>query len=133
MKIVELIRIEESEQGTFGVLRIDKEVFCVTLEPRDEENAQDISSIPAQQYICRRVTSPKFGETFEVSNVPGRSHVLFHGGNRARDTLGCVLLAQHYGKLKGGRAVLNSGNTFKAFKDVMKFEEKFHLTIREVY
>lgn len=133
MKVVELIRLEETEQGTFGVLKIDKRVFCVTLEPSDEENASNISSIPAQQYMCERVYSPKYGETFEIRNVPERTHVLFHAGNIAKHTKGCVLLGEYFGKLKGDRAVLNSGNTFKFFMEEMKDEGLFHLTVKEEY
>jgi len=132
--IVELIRLEEDfEHGTFGVLKINKEVFCVTLEPPDVENAQNISSIPAQQYKCRRVDSPRYGDTFEICDVPGRTHVLIHAGNVVGNTKGCVLLAQHFGKLRGDRAVLNSGNTFKAFLSRMTMYNRFHLTISEVY
>ena len=133
MKIVEIIRIEESEAGTFGVLRIDKRAFCVTLEPPDRLNATGRSSIPAQQYICRRVNSPTYGNTFEVTDVPGRTHVLLHPGNVVDNTEGCILLAQHYGKLRGDRAVLNSGDTFRAFMACMAKEREFHLTIREEY
>lgn len=134
-KIVELVRIEENEiYGTFGVLRINKEAFCVTLEPADHENTANISSIPSQQYICSRVTSPKYGNTFEVLNVPGRSHVLFHAGNVVDHTQGCILLAQYYDKLRGNRAVLNSGRTFEAFnKRIMNGISTFHLTIKEEY
>lgn len=133
LPIVELVRLEESDAGTFGILKINKEVFCVTLEPKDEENKQDISSIPAQQYICTRYSSAKYPDTFEVSGVPNRSFVLFHSGNTIVDTQGCILLAQHWGKLRGERAVLNSGNTFNRFLAVMKKFDMFHLTIREVY
>ncbi len=130
MKIVELIRLEESESGTFGVLRINKQVFCCTLEPADRENQVSVSSIPAQQYICRPVESPTHGGTFEVTNVPGRTHVLFHAGNVAANTEGCILLGEHFGKLKGERAILNSGWTFKEFlREVGR--EPFHLTIYE--
>lgn len=134
-KVVELIRIEENEiYGTFGVLRINKEAFCVTLEPADHENASNISSIPSQQYICSRVNSPKYGNTFEVLNVPGRSHVLFHAGNTKDHTKGCILLAQYYDKLKGDRAVLNSGRTFEIFNErIMNGIATFHLTIKEEY
>lgn len=134
-RIVELIRLEENEiYGTFGVLRINKEVFCVTLEPADHENATDISSIPCQQYICSRVKSPKYGNTFEVLNVPSRSHVLLHAGNVKDHTKGCILLAQYYDKLKGDRAVLNSGRTFEVFNNrVMNDVSQFHLTIKEEY
>lgn len=134
MKIVELIRLEESVQyGTFGVLKIDKEVFCVTLEPPDRENQRNRSSIPAQQYLCWNRISPSYGETFEVKDVPDRNHVLFHPGNRVHNTEGCIILAQYFGKLKGDRAVRNSGETFKKFMQTMQGEQYFHLTIQEVY
>ena len=132
--IVELLRVEENfRYGTFGFLRIDKQVFCVTLEPPDILNEQYISSIPAQQYECHKHQSPKFGTTFEVSNVPGRTKVLFHRGNYARDTHGCILLAQHFGKIKENRVVLNTGATFKNFMALMSNTNVFHLTIKEVY
>jgi len=132
--IIELIRLEENfRYGTFGVLKINKEVFCVTLEPPDILNEQNISSIPAQQYECRKHMSPRFGNTFEVSNVPGRTEVLFHAGNFARNTWGCILLAQHFGKIQSDRVILNSGATFERFMALMKDVNVFHLTIKEVY
>ena len=130
---VRLIRLEESNQGTFGALLICSQVFCVTLEPSDELNERNISSIPAQQYHCVRIISPQFGETFEIIEVPGRSHVLFHAGNRRKDTEGCVILAQYFGNLRNNRAVLNSGATFRKFMEIMKDVDKFLLTIKECY
>ncbi len=131
--VVELIRLEESRQGTFGVLKINKTVFCVTLEPADRLNMQYNSSIPAQQYICDLHNSPRFGLTWKIMDVPGRDDILFHPGNRVKDTNGCPLLAQHFGKLQGHRAVLNSGTTFKRFMSIMDSFDHFHLTIKEVY
>lgn len=133
MKILELIRLEESEHGTIGILKIDKVVFCYTLEPTDKLNKSNESSIPAQQYICEKIFSSKFGGTIQVLNVPGRSHILFHAGNVQGDTLGCILLGDTIGKLKGARAILNSGKTFRRFLDLMSNENQLHLTIREVY
>ncbi len=134
MKIVELIRVEEHEEyGTFGVLKINKEAFCVTLEPPDLENKRSVSSIPAQQYICKRYSSAWYPNTFEITGVPDRSKVLIHPGNRAKDTEGCLLLAQYFGKLRGDRAVLNSGMTFEAFMKRMKDDLRFHLTIYELF
>jgi hypothetical protein len=134
--ILELIRLEENEfYGTFGVLRIDKEVFCVTLEPSDQENAPFISSIPCQQYRCVRHNSPKYGKTFRVDKVPGRDNILFHRGNTLDDTAGCIILAEYWGKLTGDRAVLNSGNTFDNFMHIMDMHniKHFKLTIYEVF
>lgn len=136
MKIIptgKIIRLEESFQGTFGVFLICSQVFCVTLEPTDKFNERNISSIPAQQYTCKKIRSPRFGETFEIADVPGRSHVLFHKGNVGSSTAGCVLLAQYFGKLQGNRAILNSGATFKKFMEIMKDVDTFNLTIRECY
>ena len=134
MKIVELVRLEENfVYGTFGVLKVDKEVFCVTLEPADLLNKQNVSSIPAQQYSCERYSSQKYPDTFQIMNVPGRDKCLFHPGNRIKDTEGCVLTAQYFDKLYGDRAILNSGNTFKKFMDLMRSVAKFHLTITEHY
>lgn len=131
---VELIRLEENPHyGTFGVLKINKEVFCVTLEPPDFLNELNRSSIPAQQYFCSKHDSPTFGSTYVVRHVPARSDILFHAGNLVDHTEGCILLAQHYGKLKGNRAILNSGETFNRFLNVMRPHHQFTLTIHEVY
>ena len=130
---VRLIRLEESPQGTFGVLVICSQVFCVCLERPNEINERNISSIPAQQYQCLKIHSPRYGETFEIVDVPGRSHVLFHAGNTIDSTSGCVLLAQYFGKLCGYRAILNSGATFKKFMEIMKDINSFNLTIVECY
>jgi hypothetical protein len=134
MKIAELIRLENSHQyGALGVLKVQKEVFCVTLEPPVYDNMQNISCIPAGQYLATRTRSPKFGDTFEIRHVPNRSNVLFHAGNRVKDTEGCILLGQYFGKLQGDRAALNSGATFKSFLGAMKGEHTFSLTISESF
>ena len=130
---VRLVRVEESSQGTFGVLIVCSQSFCVTLEPSNWINEENISSIPAQQYQCMKIRSSRFGETFEIVDVPNRSHVLFHAGNVLKHTTGCILLGQYFGELYGDRAVRNSGRTFKKFMDIMKDIDIFNLTIKEVY
>ena len=132
--IIEIIRLEEDYYyGTLGILKIQKEIFCMTLEPPDRANRENLSSIPAQQYTCNRKLSPRFGNTFEVMNVPSRKNILFHSGNVVGDTRGCFLLGQHKGKLRGDRAILNSGKTFSDFLGILKDCNSFHLTIKEVY
>ncbi|MBG0790371.1 MAG: hypothetical protein H0S80_07740 [Desulfovibrionaceae bacterium] len=115
MKKMDIVRLETSQAGTFGVLRMDGEVFCVTLEPPDRGNRPGVSCIPAGEYECRRVASPSFGDTFEIAGVPGRTHILFHQGNVAADTRGCVLLGRSFGEVCGRRAVVSSMPTFRAF------------------
>jgi len=131
--VLELIRLETGTEGTFGVLRIQKQIFCATLEPPDWVNMVDKSSIPAQTYKIEPHYSPRFHDTWIVSDVPGRTHVLFHAGNVAADTAGCIVLGQFVDKLRGNRAVLNSGKTFKRFLNQMQEYDDATLTIYEVY
>ena len=131
--VLELIRLFEAENGTLGALKINKLPFCVTLEPADRLNQISISSIPAQQYDVKRIVSPTYGDCFEIMNVPGRTHILFHPGNTDDDTEGCILLAQYWGKLRGDLAVLNSGATYRKFMAMMEGRTRLHLTVKEVY
>ena len=135
-------RLEENyDFGTFGVLKINSQIFCVTLEPRDEENQTNISSIPAQQYICKRtksslverLTKGRLDESFQIMDVPGRTHCIFHPGNSAKNTLGCTLIAEKFGKLYGNRAILNSGETFLQFMSTLEDTNEFVYTVREHY
>lgn len=128
-----LTRLEQSDDGSFGVLKLDGEVFCVTLEPPDKNNQSSISCIPPGEYVCRAVLSPGFGETYEICEVPGRTHILFHAGNVSRDTRGCVLLGRQYGALGSDRGVLRSGETFREFMQRCSDSESFRLVVEEGY
>lgn len=130
---VEMVRLEQGDQGTFGVLRLDGKVFCVTLEPPDNGNMENVSCIPEGVYTCRRVESPAFGNTFEITDVPGRSHILFHAGNVSNDTRGCVLLGRQFGQLGSDRAVLRSGDAVRAFLEQCSGMESFPLQIVSGY
>lgn len=131
IEYAELIRLEQGTDGTFGVMRLDGRVFCVTLEPPEKGNRVNISCIPTGKYLCQKVDSPRFGETYEVTDVPGRSNILLHPGNVTDDTRGCVLLGKHFGKLRGDRAVLNSGKTFDGFMDQCAGSESFPLVVED--
>jgi len=128
MKTLRLLRVEESQSGTFGVLLIDAEAFCWTLELSDLLNKKNRSSIPAQQYLCK-----PFGDVFKLMSVPWRADILIHPGNTVDDTAGCILLGSEIGKLSGDRAILNSGKTFVKFREKLYGETIFHLTIKEHY
>ena len=126
--ILELIRLETGKEGTFGILKIDKKIFCATLEPPDIMNTVFVSCIPTGQY-----TMMPFKHTWEVMNVPGRTGIFFHAGNVIKDTLGCILLGQYVDKLKGDRAIHNSGKTFRKFLALTVGDVEEHLTVKEIY
>src|SRR4030042_111496 len=111
-KLMRLIRVSHTKEQTFGVLLNDwsKEAvpFAVTLERPWLANLRSVSCIPTGIYVCRRVQSPKFGNTFEVSEVPGRSHILFHKGNISDAPHGCILVGAQFDFLNGEPAILAS-------------------------
>lgn len=129
--ILEIVRLEESDVGTFGVLKIQKEVRMWTLEPPDFENQTNISSIPAQQYIIKRHQSPRFGETFLVTKVPNRSLILFHWGNWSANTQGCILVGT--GLMENPRGIASSKVAFDKFMELLQGHSKAHLTIKEAF
>ena len=126
----EIVRVEEGFSGTFGVFKWFGQAICVTLEPPDFDNKKNISNIPPGRYLCQRYNSKKYN-TYEICEVPGRTKILFHAGNTIEDTEGCVVLGQYFGKLRGNRAVLNSGKTFREFMDLLEGDRTFWLTIKE--
>ena len=131
MKSVRIIRIEQGAEGTFGVVTIDGVAFCVSLELPWRNNQEDISCIPAGQYYCQRHNSPRFGDTFLVLDVEDRDDILFHPGNWVTDTEGCLLLGQYWDKMRGDRAIKNSGKTFERFIMQFRYEYIFDLEITE--
>ena len=132
MQELELIRVSYSHIGTFGVLLYGKIPFCVTLEPLWVNNLADYSCIPEGKYVCKRVDSPTYGTTFEVTGVDGRTHVLFHWGNIVDDTIGCILLGEEFGILADDPAILSSKKAFSEFLQRFGQEEEIILNITSV-
>ena len=129
-----LSRQEDHEtEGVFSVLKLNGEIFCVGLEPPERGNARKVSCIPTGQYTLKRYNSTRYPDTWVITNVPRRDKVLIHSGNVVENTEGCLLIAEKFGKLKGDRAILNSGNTFKSFMSQTREYDALHLTITEDY
>jgi len=124
-----LKRIASNSDGVFGVLIHENRPFALTLERPWLDNVKSLSCIPAGQYRCERVDSPHFGNTFEVTNVPDRTHILFHKGNIEDDTHGCILVGEQFEPLNGKDAILSSKKGFEEFLSKMKGIDSFPLTI----
>lgn len=128
-----LKRINKTEKYTEGILYINGERFCSTIEDTDRDLTNEMSiaeiqskkvygetAIPKGTYqITLDVVSPKFkdrswatfceGKLPRLLDVPGFEGVLIHVGNEASNSLGCLLVGQ---KTKDGW-VSNSTQTFK--------------------
>ena len=78
-------------------MQIDNFVFF-TLEEEWKDNLPNESCVPANTYELARMRYHKSGfMTYEVMNVPGRTHIKFHPGNTEEDTQGCILLGMKLG------------------------------------
>ena len=91
-----LIRDTHSETSTIGKLYLNGELMCDTLENPWLDNQRNISCIPAGQYNVRlrlaRESATRDYLHLLVQEVPNRSYILFHIGNTAKDTQGCILV-----------------------------------------
>jgi hypothetical protein len=124
-----LVRVSEVLGVTLGILCVEGMPEFCTLEEAWRDNERQVSCIPAGTYTVKRVNSPKFGLTFEVTNVPARSNILFHSGNTHRDTLGCILIGTVFGKIDKDPAVLNSKAAFARFMQMMGGKTEAQLSI----
>lgn len=131
MKLRKLKRVSYHDDGTFGVLLDhDGEPFAVTLELPWRDNAKMVSCIPVGLYRCKRVMSPKFGDTFEITDVPGRSAILFHKANVMKDLHGCVGVGEMFQPWSDGSAsIQQSGAAFSEFLTRTASESEFWLEV----
>jgi hypothetical protein len=93
-----IIRKVFTDNSTIGELFLNGEKFCDTLELPYIDNQKSISCIPIGQYKVR-LRLPRESATRDyihllVQEVKDRSYILFHRGNTAKDTRGCILVGQ---------------------------------------
>lgn len=125
-----LIRVAQSEAGTFGVL-VDEDnewPICLTCEEPWLDNTPSKSCIPVGDYAVAFFTSQKHPNVWQVLNVPGRSGILIHDGNEIQDTAGCILVGSYYDTMYGLPAVMNSEATLAHLRATLP--KSFGLTIK---
>ena len=82
--------------GTSGQLFIDNQYECDTLEP---SITAVYPRIPAGRYPIEFRFSERFQQLVpHVCNVPGRSLIEIHPGNKPLDTEGCLLVGKNTGQ-----------------------------------
>ena len=91
-----LIRNTFSKESTIGELFLNGERICDTLENPWQDNQRNISCIPEGVYPVR-LRLPRESATRDymhllVKDVKDRDYILFHIGNTAKDTSGCILV-----------------------------------------
>lgn len=134
MKSLIIRRVLTGGEGTFGVLVFEQIPFAVTLERQWLDNRPSVggvpgSCIPAGEYICKRVNSPRFGDTFEVADVPDRTHILFHKGNLDDDSRGCILVGESFSKLGKSSGIGASKAGYGELMAIMTGDDEFRLIV----
>lgn len=137
---LKLIRKIKADTYTIGELYVNNNLFCNTLEDKDRGLLDNMSleeiknkkvygqtAIPKGTYSINLDTvSPKFkdrtwakfceGKLPRLNNVKGYEGVLIHVGNRAEDTLGCILVGQN----ATSGFLNNSTETFKKLYSLLQ-------------
>lgn len=120
-----LLRTNYATNGTFGFIKVGGQKLY-TVERPWLNNAINFSCIPEGSYVCREYSSKKYPKTFEVTNVPGRTYILFHAANYPEDVRGCIGLGLELTPKVG---VLRSREAMAVFKKAMIFVDHFTLKI----
>ena len=91
-----ILRDTFTDNSTIGELFLNDEFMCDTLENPDLNNVRNISCIPEGQYSVRLRTAKESATRdylhLLIKYVPNRDYILFHIGNSAKDTSGCILV-----------------------------------------
>lgn len=132
-----LTRVQDDKrgQGCFGLLHT-RGFSCHTAELPWKNNAVQVSRVPLGTWTCVPRLSPRFGWTYHLSDIPGRTFILTHWGNYAGDSTrgwrthsnGCIILGANLAVLDGQLAVIRSMPTFRNFMEAMQMRP-FRLTI----
>lgn len=100
----EVRRYNFTRTETMGLLFIDDEYVCDTLELPWEDNKSHISCIPEGHYPIETYYSvSNKEERIRIDKVPNRSLIAIHPANKSSELLGCIAPGIKYGK-----EVLNS-------------------------
>jgi len=97
---IDVYRFLETDRSIIGNLFVDGQPFCVSLEPsRFKPVHAGHPCIPAGiVYKVRLTPSPHIGYvTPELMDVPDRTSIRAHKGNKPEDSLGCTLVGTSHG------------------------------------
>ena len=131
MKGMTLVRSQKRPDGIISDLTSSEDDFgCVTMEHSYDGEPK----LPPGLYPCVRGKHRLHGmehefETFEITQVPGHTGILFHVGNFNGDSDGCVCVGRVACVSPHGYMVTNSVETFTRFMAYWAGENTFLLTV----
>lgn len=129
---IELIRTYYRE-GVNGVLKIDGQEICCTIELLWLGNQARVSCIPEGRYLLRRRYSRRFPSHFEIVGVEGRKYILFHAANNAdKELRGCIApVLVHTGEGKGSFSQAALDRMKESLHPLLNNGQEVYLTIKK--
>ena len=123
--ILLLDRYSHEERQTIGklyLLDINENVIANwdSLELPWRNNQRRISCIPEGSYKAKKHTSPRFGKSLWLQDVPNRSEILIHRGNFYTDILGCILIGKDLADINND-GVMDVTQSVKAINELMSY------------
>lgn len=123
----DLLRFKQNEQATLGRIINKFLEVCSTIEPAWKENFRnnpltkenEASCIPEGRYLCRKYSSTKYQDVWEVTGIKGRNKILIHAGNYAYQSEGCILVGDKHTNNQGIPMVNNSQNTLNKLRKLL--------------
>jgi uncharacterized protein (UPF0333 family) len=122
-----LLRFHDDGQTTLGLLYVNNNFYCYTLEDTKREIKKDGETrIPTGYYEVNFLQEKtdmtkkyqlQFPDWFtyhlHLKNVPGFSRIYIHNGGTHKDTRGCILVSDSLNIAKDNTFLSNSKKTFE--------------------
>ena len=140
MPKISLVRLESTDHATLGAIVGAGEILCLSLELPWRDNQTNVSCIPCGQYKLRRrvnwFNAERYGHTYEVDAVFGRTGILIHPANAPSELLGCIAPGSTIGDVTIGgarqRGVKSSGVAFSRLMEFLADVETASLSISQL-
>ena len=143
MERVILQRDPSTDEGTFGYLKVGKQVFYTLELPwrdldGDKIGDSDYSCITPGTYVCEVTLSERFKkQLYQINNVAKRNSIRIHSANWAGDKKkgfkcdleGCIGIGSVITIINGQKAIGDSKLATAKFMALLN-NEKFELEIR---
>lgn len=110
---------------------------CATLERPWQGNARGMSCIPEGVYtmqkrqspVVSRITSGRYPQGWEITDVPGRTHIMVHPGNWVRNSDGCVLVGRERTIQNDELMITHSQTTFDELMTALGLHDEWLISI----
>lgn len=132
---MQLTRTSRQEEFTTGVLFVEGEMFCHTLEPHCidwtfEKKRMGKTAIPEGVYQVVEYPSARFKRMMPLlCNVPHFEGILIHSGQSVGNTAGCILVGERRGKDRLGKSQSTFDRLWETLSGAWKRGETVYIVV----